>query len=69
MKILDEIRKEIGSRELTLPIKRLIHVAGVAETTVSAEEFGRKFIDLLEEDGSLSLSTGKFWSIPSHFTS
>ena len=44
---LGQIEKEIGNRDLTLPIKRLIHVAGVAETTSKPEDFGRKFINSL----------------------
>ena len=58
MIFIDTVAKEIGNRDLTLPIKRLIHVAGVAETTTAGNDFARKFVDLLEEDGSLSSTTG-----------
>ena len=51
---LEIIQKNISTRQLTVPIKRLIHFAGVAETTSKPEEFGDKLIQLLEEDNFLS---------------
>ena len=53
-KISEIIQKNISTRQLTVPIKRLIHFAGVAETTSKPEEFGDKLIQLLEEDNFLS---------------
>ena len=50
----DIIQHNISTRQLTVPIKRLIHFAGVAETTSRPEDFGDKLIQLLEEDNFLS---------------
>ena len=51
---LDTIHRNISNRKLIVPIKRLIHFAGVAETTSPPEKFGEKIIQLLEEDNFLS---------------
>jgi len=51
---LDIIQRNISTRQLTVPIKRLIHFAGVAETTSPSDQFGEKLIQLLEEDNFLS---------------
>lgn len=57
---ISQISSDIGSRELSLPIKRMIHVAGVAETTCGSKGFASKFISLLEEDESLAGAGSNF---------